>query len=77
MCRRCCDWYCGVTLPRTIARPTMQMTDAMHHLAVGYSRGRGNRAAAAPTISSFDLEDARARQVGELVSPSFCLALRG
>ena len=68
--------YSGVTLPCAIARPTMQMTDAMHHLAVGYSRGRGNRAAAAPMISSFDLEDARARQVGELANAELCLALR-
>jgi hypothetical protein len=58
MRRRCCDWYSGVTLPCAIARPTMQMTDAMHHLAVGCSRGRGNRAAAVPMISNFVLEDA-------------------
>ena len=58
MRRRCCDWYSGVTLRCAIARPTMQMTDAMHHLAVGCSRGRGNRAAAVPMISNFVLEDA-------------------
>jgi hypothetical protein len=28
--------YSRVTLPCAIARPTMQMTDAMYHLAVGY-----------------------------------------